>query len=419
MNIQTNLCMQSKLSKACMLLPNHHNSSFSPAYLSELYLLSNKSRPLHCPPLIHFSINKKVPSFIQRNSSETMENFMKQMRGRFSSAEHGKTEESSSIRNQWMPPQKTRSFKAERTQNWFGKPFSGKMTSWNDDSNHKPEQVLAVAAAAATYVINSIAEPSIQDQKKTSAGLGPSLTRDKSRKEDTSFSTSKPGTVSKQFSGEGSTKGSGSAESKVALPDGTDDNETKSAPSLKRPLTFADYLGNTSITKQRSSPKPDMLSSQTESAAPKPDVSTIKPASKAPKPDHPAIKPGTAAGRPEEPPTIEPRPETEQTKAEDWEKDEMAKIKERYKKLNSTILAWEEKKKKKAKNKLDRTESGLERKRARALLKFKNEMEYIKQAVDGARAQAEASQKKDELKAKEKANIIRKTGEVPRACFCC
>lgn len=64
-------------------------------------------------------------------------------------------------------------------------------------------------------------------------------------------------------------------------------------------------------------------------------------------------------------------------------------------------------------------QSGLERKRARALLKFKNEMEYIKQAVDGARAQAEASQKKDELKAKEKANIIRKTGEVPRACFCC
>ncbi|MBA0573363.1 hypothetical protein Golob_000639 [Gossypium lobatum] len=283
---------------------------------------------------------------------------------------------------------------AERTQNWFGKPFSGKMTSWNDDSNHKPEQVLAVAAAAATYVINSIAEPSIQDQN-----------RDKSRKEDTSFSTSKPGTVSKQFSGKGSTKGSGSAENKVAVPDGTDDNETKSAPSLKRPLTFADYLGNTSITKQRSSPKPDMLSSQTESAAPKPD--------------HPAIKPGTAAGRPEEPPTIEPRPETEQTKAEEWEKNEMAKIKERYKKLNSTILAWEEKKKKKAKNKLDRTESGLERKRARALLKFKNEMEYIKQAVDGARAQAEVSQKKDELKAKEKANIIRKTGEVPRACFCC
>ncbi|KAA3488193.1 microtubule-associated tumor suppressor candidate 2-like [Gossypium australe] len=318
---------------------------------------------------------------------------------------------------------------AERTQNWFGKPFSGKMTSWNDDSNHKPEQVLAVAAAAATYVINSIAEPNIQDQKKTSAGLGPSLTRDKSRKEDKSFSTSKPGTVSKQLSGKGSTKGSGSAESKVAVPDGMDDNETKSALSLKRPLTFADYLGNTSITKQRSSSKPDMFSSQTESAAPKPDVSTIKPASTAPKPDHPAIKPGTAAGRPEEPPTIEPRPETEQAKAEDWEKDEMAKIKERYKKLNSTILAWEEKKKKKAKNKLDRTEkliayflgrqSGLERKRARALLKFKNEMEYIKQAVDGARAQAEASQKNDELKAKEKANITRKTGEVPRKCFCC
>ncbi|KAH1031414.1 hypothetical protein J1N35_043588 [Gossypium stocksii] len=66
MHIQPNLCMQSKLSKACMLLPNHHNSSFSPAYLSELYLLSNKSRPLHCPPLIHFSINKKVPRFYSK-----------------------------------------------------------------------------------------------------------------------------------------------------------------------------------------------------------------------------------------------------------------------------------------------------------------------------------------------------------------
>lgn len=107
-----------------------------------------------------------------------------------------------------------------------------------------------------------------------------------------------------------------------------DGKETKSAPSLKRPLTFADYLGNTSITKQRTS-KPDMLSSQTQSAAPKPDVSTIKPASTAPKSNHPSIKPGTAAGRPGEPPTIEPRLETEQTKAEDWEKDEMAKIKER------------------------------------------------------------------------------------------
>ena len=55
-----------------------------------------------------------------------------------------------------------------------------------------------------------------------------------------------------------------------------------------------------------------------------------------------AVKPGTAATRPEQLPTIKPvapgieakrqsaaRPGTEKTKAEAWEKAEMAKIKER------------------------------------------------------------------------------------------
>ncbi|XP_039023724.1 uncharacterized protein LOC120156481 [Hibiscus syriacus] len=127
-----------------------------------------------------------------------MENLLKQTRGRFSGAGQDKTEES--IRNQRIPPQKTQSFKREkRTQNWFRRPFSGKTMSSNDDSDHKPEQVLAVAAA--TYVINSIAKPSIQDQKKSSSGLEPSLIRDKSRKEDKSSSISEAGTIYERFSG--------------------------------------------------------------------------------------------------------------------------------------------------------------------------------------------------------------------------
>ncbi|XVE91583.1 hypothetical protein REPUB_Repub01dG0022200 [Reevesia pubescens] len=284
-----------------------------------------------------------------------MENLMKQMRERFSGAGEGKTEESSSIRNQRIPPQKTQSFKGEkRTQNWFQKQFSGKMMSRNHDSNHTTEHVVGVAAAA--YVINLIAETSNQDRKKISAGLQPSLTRDKSRKEDRTSSVLKPGTVSEPITGEGSTKGSESAESKVPVTDATDDKATRPAPSFKRPVSFADHVGSTSSTKPRSSQTPDMLSSQPESAAPKPDLSpikpertapkpdfpTTKPVSTAPKPDHPAIKPGTAATRPQQPPTIKPvaqgidakrqskaRPETEQTKAEAWEKAEMAKIKER------------------------------------------------------------------------------------------
>ncbi|XVF03243.1 hypothetical protein REPUB_Repub04eG0244600 [Reevesia pubescens] len=348
------------------------------------------------------------------------------------------------------------------------------MMSWNHDSNSTTERVVGVAAAA--YVINLIAEPSIQDQKKTSEGLEPSLIGDKSRKEETTFPILNPGTVSEgfPFPGEDSTKGSESAESKVPITDATDEKATRPAPSFKRSLAFAYHIGSTSSSKPKSSQKPDLLSSQPESAAPKPDLPpiksdrtepkpdlptikpertapkpdlpttkpvstapkpdlpTTKPVSTAPKPHHPPTKPGIEATRPEQPPTIKPmapgmdakrqsaaRPETEQTKAEAWEKAEMAKITERYVKLNSTILAWEEKKKKKARNKLDKAESESAHKRARALTKFRDEMDYIKQVTDGARAQALARQRNDELKAKEKANIIRTTGEVPRTCFCC
>ncbi|GLT27587.1 hypothetical protein SLA2020_025740 [Shorea laevis] len=96
----------------------------------------------------------------------------------------------------------------------------------------------------------------------------------------------------------------------------------------------------------------------------------------------------------------------------------MAKIKERYQKLNSTISDWEHKKKTKAENKLHKTESELELRRAKALKKFQKEMEYIKQVVGGARAQAEKRQRNDELKVRQKANVIRTTGRVPRTCFC-
>ncbi|KAK6242670.1 hypothetical protein QUC31_013619 [Theobroma cacao] len=292
------------------------------------------------------------------------------------------------------------------------------MMSWNNDSNRNTEQVVAVAAAA--YVIEKIAGSSIHDQKRSSAGLEPSLIKDKSIREV-----------------EGSMKGSESAESKVPVTDATDGKATRPAPSFKRALTFADYIGSTSSTKPKSNqkpesaaPKPDLPTKKPERAAPKPDLPTIKPVSTAPKPDRPTIKPGTTAARPEQPPTFTPAaPVIEvkkqsaampETKAEEWEKAEMAKIKERYVKLNSTILAWEEKKKKKATNKLNKAkQSELEEKRARALTKFRNEMEYIKQVAEGARVQAEARQRSDVLKAKEKANIIRTTGKVPRTCFCC
>ncbi|GMI75324.1 hypothetical protein HRI_001201700 [Hibiscus trionum] len=295
------------------------------------------------------------------------------------------------------------------------------MMSWNHDSNYKPEQVVGVAAAA--YVVASIEEPSIRGQKKTSTRLEPSLIKDKSRRGDATSSTSKPSNLSKQSLGQGSKKVSERADSKVPV---FNAEERRRVPSFKRPLSFSDQMGSSSRTQPGSSSKPDTLYSQPESAAPKPERAV-------PKPDQHVMKPGTPATRPELPPTIKPmtpvteaerqsavRAGPEQAQADAWEKVEMAKIRERYVKLDETIVAWEEKKKKKARSKLEKAEkSESEKKRAKALTKFRNEMDYIKQVADGARAEAKARQRNDELKAKEKANVIRITGELPVTCFCC
>ena len=63
-------------------------------------------------------------------------------------------------------------------------------------------------------------------------------------------------------------------------------------------------------------------------------------------------------------------------------------------------------------------QSEVERRRVKALEKFGAEMEHINQVSGGAKAQAEERRKDEELKAKEKANIIRTTGKVPKTCLC-
>ena len=54
----------------------------------------------------------------------------------------------------------------------------------------------------------------------------------------------------------------------------------------------------------------------------------------------------------------------------------------------------------------------------RAAEKFRNEMDYIDRIAGGARAQAAERRRNEELKVKEKANIIRRTGRVPSTCPC-
>lgn len=49
---------------------------------------------------------------------------------------------------------------------------------------------------------------------------------------------------------------------------------------------------------------------------------------------------------------------------------------------------------------------------------FQNKMKHINQIADGARAKADENRKNEELKAREKANRIRKTGKLPQTYFC-
>ncbi|KAK9935060.1 hypothetical protein M0R45_022175 [Rubus argutus] len=336
-----------------------------------------------------------------------MEAMRKPIRVRFSGVDQAKTEESGSVVDRRVPPQKTRSFKEKKkTQNWFQRRFSGQM-SQDYDSDVTIEHATAVAAAA--FAIKSIEESSISDKKSTGNETDYSGVKIKSKKEETTISKPEHGRLSKLFSGK---KKSTQEDPDGMVPISTSTNEKipekaiLPAPSIKRTSTFDAILPAPSI--ENSPPFADKQLHSTRStkpgtSAPKLDLpTTMKPAA----PSHESGKQSAT------------RPGVVKTKADEWEEAEMARLKERYDKQNATILSWENKKKRKSKLRLEKKESEIEKRRAKALQKFKNEMEYINQIAEGARAQAEERRKNELLKVKEKANTLRKTGEAPTTCCC-
>ncbi|RVX02713.1 hypothetical protein CK203_016457 [Vitis vinifera] len=165
----------------------------------------------------------------------------------------------------------------------------------------------------------------------------------------------------------------------------------------------------------------------------------------APKPTPPPPPP------PPPPPTKEPATRKAQAtrgrpigeiEIDAWEKAEMAKIKEKFDKVNGEIASWADKKKKKAKLKLDKIEgaldqkrakalrhdrtdinisklqAALDQKRAKALRHYRTDIQNIDYVAGGAKAQAEEKRRNEELKVKEKSKIIRETGQFPPTCLC-
>ncbi|XP_037482422.1 remorin-like [Triticum dicoccoides] len=101
-----------------------------------------------------------------------------------------------------------------------------------------------------------------------------------------------------------------------------------------------------------------------------------------------------------------------------WEKEELAKIKERYNETMETIAEWETEKKAKARRQKEPKEGDSERKRAKALEEYNDEMKRISKVAAASRLSAEDKKRNAEGKVWEKAAKIRSTGKLPRSCGC-
>ncbi|KAF8389751.1 hypothetical protein HHK36_024270 [Tetracentron sinense] len=200
-------------------------------------------------------------------------------------------------------------FFAERkkAQNRFLRMFSGLMSRDYDSSDGSE---FATLIAAAAFAINSLEEADSQNQKNMSEDLVTSLTKVKSRKEDSITRLPDTGRVSRRFSGKDEKdEKQYPGKASIKKPEGLD-RVTESAVIKKKPSFDDQYLNATSM-----------------------------------KPEH-----VVDTGRPNPPPA---RPGSAGTIADAWEK---AEINFRYEKTNSTIHSRENDKKKKAKRQMDRTE---------------------------------------------------------------
>ncbi|KAJ4975750.1 hypothetical protein NE237_000856 [Protea cynaroides] len=320
-----------------------------------------------------------------------MENLLKQMRDN--------QQDLSSTREQRLPPQKTSSIRGDREkqQNWFRRQFSGQMRRDYDSSD---DGQYATVIAAAAYAINSLEEAKLADKKKIREGSENFLTKAKGKKEEAAFGQRDTGRISRRFTRK---------ESK-------EDKKYQEDASVKTSERVDQRIPETAITSEK---KPEKAPSRvptikrTQTSAEQVDTRTRL------TPPWPTAKPTLPTAGEDKWKGSSTRTGGPQSKADEWMEAEMAEIKQRYEKMNSTIQSWEDEKKKKARRRLDKKESELEQRRARALQQHRIEMRRIDQIAGGAKAQAEEKKRNELLKAKEKANKIRATGKVPPMCFCC
>ncbi|XP_019095256.1 PREDICTED: hepatoma-derived growth factor-related protein 2-like [Camelina sativa] len=301
-----------------------------------------------------------------------------------------------------------------KPSHWLQRQFSRQMSGQSYDPIGDMDHAAAVAATA--YAISTFEETWLESYHN---GLerGPSLSRSRSRSED-KFPSEEPRSLSRRFSGQLSFR----------------DSETK---DQKHPTPKSPVRKSSSVKKTFSINLREDHTKQNEDSGEKHDGQR-KPVSEPPRIQPPVRirSERRAPPPPPPPPFLSPPPlrlppremkrqssghasRKDDSTADAWEKAELAKIKARYEKLNRKIDLWEAKKRDKARRKLDISEqSEQEQKRKRGLQRFREDTEYIEQIAAGARAQAEKERQSKEFKVKEKAGVIRSTGELPGKACC-
>ncbi|RID51966.1 hypothetical protein BRARA_H02595 [Brassica rapa] len=341
-----------------------------------------------------------------------MDSLIKQTRRRHPAARVKTDEVDSATREKNVPPRKSVSFEEDKKKpsNWLEKQFSRQMSDQSYDSISDMDYASAVAATA--YAITTFEETRLESYH--------------SGRED-AFPLEEPRSLSRRFSsGQLSFKEPELNDNKLPTPK----SPVRKSSSVKKTPTFSmDFGGDHTRGREDSGEKHER---------PRKPASVVSKPPGAPMQIQPPVR--TRSERralPPPPPPLTPSPlrlpprETKRpssggtsrkddSTADAWEKAELAKIKARYEKLNRKIDLWEAKKRDKARRKLDKSEqSEQEQRRKRGLQRFREDMEYIEHIAAGARAQAEKQRQNEELKVKERAGIVRKTGKIPgKACSC-
>ncbi|KAI3502510.1 hypothetical protein L1887_30621 [Cichorium endivia] len=339
-----------------------------------------------------------------------MANLIKQMRVRFSGMDEEIVEETSRVRDQNTPSPRSRSFKGDnrRGQNWYRRQSSHE-PRYDYDSDYMESDEFRTAVAAAAFAVGSV-----QEKRRTRRRRDESSSKGKSKAED--------GSVSLTRRAKERISSSSSSNKMKHKEDGTVPVSSRIFPR-KKSSEFQEKVSDKANSPANTEVKAE---APREAVGPSPFVKKTSDSFEK-QSDKREPESGLASSQPNNPqsgsqqlkPLDRTEPRLEDIRADVWEKTEMERIKERYEKLNAKILEWETEKKAKAQKKLSKNKNESDKKRARALQNYKTETEMIDQIAEGARSQAEENQRKEVIKVKEKADMIRITGKIPtKACLC-